>query len=74
MFCVFVPVFAWACFGMFCCLCKEEGLFSQCPFAITERRGYGPLYEVPLSVSFVGLWDRGLCLAKLPCVRYYVFC
>ena len=30
------------------------------------------LYEVPLSVSLVGFWDRDY-VSQLPCMRYYVF-
>ena len=40
-------------------------------FAITERRDMG-LYELPLSVSLFGFWDRDYA-SQLPCVRYYVF-
>ena len=45
-------------------LCKEEG--SSPVSAITERRDMG-LYEVPLSMSFVGFWD-GDYVSQLPCV------
>ena len=49
MFCTRV---AWAC--LVCLLlCKEERPFSSV-FAITERRDMG-LYEVPLSVSLLGI-------------------
>ena len=65
MFCTRV---AWAC--LVCLLlCKEEG--SSPVSAITERRDMG-LYEVPLSVSLFGFWDRDY-VSQLPCVRYYVF-
>ena len=37
----------------------------------SERRDMG-LYEVPLSVFFVGFWDRDY-VSQLSCVRYYVF-
>ena len=50
-------------------LCKEEG--SSPVSAITERRDMG-LYEVPLSVSLLGI-GIGDYVSQLPCVRYYVF-
>ena len=50
-------------------LCREEG--SSPVSAITEMRDMG-LYEVPLSVSLLGFWDRDY-VSQLPCVRYYVF-
>ena len=48
MFCTRV---AWACLACLL-LCKEEG--SSPVSAITERRDMG-LYEVPLSVSLLGV-------------------
>ena len=68
MFCTRV---AWVC--LVCLLlCKEE---CSSPLSlqllITERRDMG-LYEVPLSVSLFGFWDRDY-VSQLPCVRYYVF-
>ena len=50
-------------------LCREEG--SSPVSVITERRDMG-LYEVPLFASLLGS-GVGTMLAKLPCVRYYVF-
>ena len=49
----FVPVVAWVC--MFAVMYGRR-LFSSV-FAITERRNMG-MYEVPLSVSLLGFWDR----------------
>ena len=66
MFCTRV---AWACLVCFL-LCKGRRLFSSV-FAITESRDMG-LYELPLSVSLLGFWDRDY-VSQLPCVRYYVF-
>ena len=55
--------------GLVCLLlCKEES--SSPVSAITERRDMG-LYEVPLSVSFVGFWVRDY-VSQLPYVCYYV--
>ena len=66
---VFGTRVAWVC--LVCLLfCKEEGS-SIVSFAITDRRDM-VLYEAPLSVSFVGSWDRDY-VSQLPCVRYYVF-
>ena len=65
----FVPVLHGAC--LVCLLlCKEEGS-SPVSLQLLRRRDMG-LYEVPLSVSFVGFWDRDY-VSQLPCVRYYVF-
>ena len=66
MFCTRV---AWAC--LVCLLlCKEEG---SSPVSLQLLRGgIMGLYEVPLSVSLLGFWDRDY-VSQLPCVRYYVF-
>ena len=55
--------------GMFAVM-YERRLFSSV-FAITERRDMC-LYEIPLSLSLLGFWDRDY-VRQLPCVRYYVF-
>ena len=52
----FVPVLR----GCVCCYVKKKALL-QC-FAITERRDMG-LYEVPLSVSWLG-FGKGTMLAN----------
>ena len=64
----------YGCVWYVCCYVGKKALvvvFSSV-FAITERRDIG-LYEVPLSVSLLGFWDRDY-VSQLPCVWYYVFC
>ena len=49
-------------------LCKEEG--ASPVSTTTERRDMG-LYEVPLSIFFVGFWD-GDYVSQLPYVWYFI--
>ena len=52
---------------MFCCSVRKKAPSSPASFPITERSDM-VLYEVPLSMSFVGFLGMGTMFSQLPYV------